>query len=241
MAEMTGQMWEIAHALAADLALNRVSKNLVQQTADYLRNNPQATLSDYLLRLEQLGDAFAGGKSGQFERKDLRRVLERVVRWPRSVDKTLLTLGWIARLVEYYAQHPEEASQRSGLAFLPLRPGAQHEGIVRERQKEQVWIALAPGQWGSATRKFDAEIGDRVRANVLKVESPVRFTVDIVEVVERATPPPSRPPRPPAQQPAPRQPTESEEAAREDRISQAARSFYESMRGRAEQEEGDGK
>ena len=240
MAEMTERMWKIAHALAADLALNRVSRNLVQQAAEYLRHNPQATLGDYLLRLERLGDTFAGGKSGRLERKDLRRALGRV-RWPGDMDKTLLTLGWIARLVDYYAQRPDEASRHSGLRLLKLRPGAKYEGMVRERRRDRVWVVLAPGQWGQALRKFGVEIGDRVSVVVRRAQSPVRFTVDIVEVVERVVPSRPRPAPSAAQPPTTRRPTESKEEVGEDRISQAARSFYEFLQERqAEREERDG-
>ncbi len=194
MQEMTDRMWTIAHRLAADLALNRVSKNLVQQAADYLRRMPQASLADWLDRLEQLGDYFSAGKSGQLERSELHRVLERV-KWSRDSQKAMAVLGWTARLVEYYARRRQEAMERCGLRFLPLHRGDFLDGVVRERQRNRnaVWVAVAPGQWGKTRWRSDVEIGDRVRIEVQRVTSPIRFGIEIVSVARPAAPQPSRP------------------------------------------------
>lgn len=212
MAEMTERMWEIAHTLAADLALNRVSKNLVQQTAGYLRSRPAASLSDYLARLERLGDAFAGGKSGRLERADLRRALGRV-EWPEDARRVLI-LGWIARLVDYYAEHQAEAAQESRIEFVNMYPGQSLEGTVRERDKKrkQMWVAVAPGQWGVAPFREDVDVGDKVQVLVRRVKSPVSFEVEV-------------------------------ELTRDSyQVSAAAQSFYEFLQKKwAEQEDQDGK
>jgi hypothetical protein len=200
MQEMTDQMWAITHRLAADLALNQVSKNLVQQAADHLRRMPQASLTDYLDRLERLGDYFSAGKSGQLERSDLRRVLERV-EWSRDAQKALAVLGWTARLVEYYTHRSQEAMEQCGLRFLLLRPGDHLDGVVRERRGGTVWVAVAPGQWGRATRRHNVEIGDQVQVAVQRVTNPIQFDVEIVSVTRPAASEPSqseRLPEPPA-------------------------------------------
>lgn len=209
---MTERMWTNVHVLAADLALNQVSKNLVQQAADYIRYNPQASLTEYLDRLERLGDYFTAGKGGHLERADLRRALERVKEWPRDPRKTLLVLGWIARLIEYYTHRPEEAVKQSGISFLPLHPGAKLDGVVRDRDKDMVWVAVGSGQWGRATRRFDAEIGDKVRASVQSVTSPIRFDVDIVAVTQRIAPAVSRRVPQPVSLSKPQEPPQPSEA-----------------------------
>jgi hypothetical protein len=231
MPEMTEQMWGIAHTLAADLALNRVSKNLVQQTAEYLRSRPEADLEDYLLRLERLGDAFAGGKSGQLERTDLRRALRRVG-WPRD-DRAVLTLGWVVRLIDYYARRPAEAADRSRLQFVNLHPGDSVKGTVRERsqQEKRMWIAVAPGQWGTAGFHPAVDVGDEVQVSVRRVVSPIDFEVNLTDAPEqrRAQPVQAKSPAASGQrrtQPSP--PPES--PAGEDRISQSAQSVLETIR-----------
>lgn len=213
MQEMTDRMWTIAHTLAADMALNQVSKNLVRQAAEYLRQTPQASLTDYLDRLEQLGDYFTAGKGGQLERADLRRVLERV-KWPQDLQKTLVVLGWTARLVEYYTHHRQEALERCGLQFLQLRRGDHRDGIVRNRWQNTVWVAIAPAQWGRASRRHNVEIGDEVQVAVTRVTNPTRFDVEIVSVKQRAAPMPSRSEQPP-EPPAPPEPEEVSDKAKD--------------------------
>lgn len=228
MPEMTEKMWEIAHTLAADLALNRVSKNLVQQTAEYLRSQPKASLSDYLARLERLGDAFAGGKSGRLERADLRRALGRA-KWLKDTRSSTLILGWIARLVDYYAEHQAEAAPRSQLQFIELRQGQSLEGTVRERDKRQrqMWVAVAPGQWGAASFRDNVDVGDQVQVIVRRATSPVSFEVEVkISSPVRPAPPPKRSQsqvKPPTSKSKVAPPADS------DRISAEAQSFYEFM------------
>jgi len=235
MIEMTNQMWVAAHTLAADLALNQVSKNLVQQAADYIQRNPQAILSEYLERLECLGDYFTAGKGGQLERMDLHRALDRVKKWPQDPQKTRMILGWMARLVEYYAHRPEEAMKRSEIHFLRLRPGEQLDGVVRERQKDIVWVTVGPGQRGHAARRFDVEIGDQVRVVVKSVANPIQFDVDIDSVTQRCTPVVEQPrSSPQAQQP-------SQSPGVDDETSRRAEEILAGFRKIWAQEEKDGK
>jgi len=75
-----------------------------------------------------------------------------------------------------------------------------------------VWVAVGSGQWGRATRRFDAEIGDKVRASVQSVTSPIRFDVDIVAVTQRIAPAVSRRVPQPVSLSKPQEPPQPSEA-----------------------------
>lgn len=186
--EMDNALWRLAHMLAADLALNRVSKNLVQNFLAFLQRYPGAAPAEYAGRLQQLNAAghFDAGKSGPYEREDLCTALLRVETWPDAA-RTRLALGWVTRLVDYYADpaNRDEAIRRSGLEMLALRPGERLPGKVRQADKKNVWVRVHSGQWGRAQCKGDIEIGAEVDVNVRRVTDPVTFDVDIVAVTRR--------------------------------------------------------
>lgn len=98
---MTRQQWMMAHFLAANLADRNVSKNLVAGLRDYLTQHPQANPNDYLKRLVNLGDAFAGGRDELRQRRELRKIMQdatasaRDMAWP-------LVLSWTVRLMVAY-------------------------------------------------------------------------------------------------------------------------------------------
>lgn len=237
MQEMTDQMWRVAHTLAADLALSQVSKNLVQQAAGYVRQAAQASLADYLDRLEQLGDYFAAGKGGPLERVDLRRVLQRVKKWPQNVGETLAILRWTARLVGYYECNRQDAAARCGLDFVSLRQGDHYSGVVRDRHQDTVWVVVAPGQWGRASYRYGVEIGDEVEVAVTRVtDSPVQFDVEIVSVKQRAVSVPEQR-KVPAEVVAPPESKGEEPDAISKRAAELLESFQKTW---AEEEETDG-
>jgi len=204
MAEMNKDTWAMAHILAAELALNQVSKNLVQDLIEYLHTYPQATMAEYAERLVQLNirGYFLAGKSGEFERPDLGAALQRVPGWTSDTDRTCLILGWASRLIEYYAQNPPRAMKMSALEFVDVQQGMHFEGLVRDGDKDRVWVRIASGQWGRAARAKDVDLGDRVRVVVQSARSAIDFNVEIVEVLEyrqRSTKPsiPEEPPTAP--------------------------------------------
>lgn len=185
---MTQTLWRVAHMLAADMALNRVSKNLVRGASEYLLHYPEAALLEYAEHLESLGDLFAAGESGKLERVDFRRALQRVKSWPTEAQETRLLLEWVARLIAYYEQHPEEARDRSLLNFERLRSGRHLEGVVRECKKGTIWVQVASGQWGRGRRQGE-EVGDRVRVEITQAHSPTDFRVKVERVIQRVARP----------------------------------------------------
>jgi hypothetical protein len=223
MAENTKVKWRKVHPLAAELALNRVSKNLVQDVVTYLRAYPETPLLAYAKRLKQLSAEgyFQAGKSGPYERLDLYDALKRV-KIPDDADPAL-QLAWVARLIEYYTQHLHIAARASGLGLRKRRRGEQLSGTVREAFKSTAWVQVTSGQWGRARRRFNVEAGDEVTVQVTQARSRVDFDVDIVRVTKR---------RPPQTLPEVCQPTPASEEPfievseeRDEEISQAADDF----------------
>jgi hypothetical protein len=226
--EMTNKLWGLAHMLAADLALNRVSKNLVQDVITYVQHYPDTPVLEYAARLQQLSETghFQAGKSGPYEREDLYTALHRVKTWPDAVHTRLL-LAWVARLMDYYATAANlaEAIRRSRLPMHELAQGQPLTGKVRETDQRYVWVRVYSGQWGRAQRRGDVDIGDEVEVNVRRVTDKATFDVDIVAVTRRAPRP--QPVTAPASTPAPAPEIPAE---RDEEIKEAAEDFMAFLR-----------
>ncbi len=224
MAEMTGALWRLAHMLAADLALNRVSKNLVQNILTYTQYHPGTSVVEYVARLQQLNETghFQAGKSGPYEREDLYNAVQRVQTWPDDEKETRLVLAWVTRLIDYYAEATNRLAviRLSQLRMLDVQPGQHLSGKVRKADKNNVWVRVQSGQWGCAQRKGDIEIGDEVDVSVRRVTNPATFDVDIVAVTRRV---PRRPPASPP--PAQTRPDAEISPERDAEISAAANNF----------------
>lgn len=235
MAEQMRVRWRTVHRLAAELALNRVSKNLVQDVVTYLRAYPETPLLDYAARLKQLseGGYFQAGKSGPYERVDLHNALKRVS-VPDEADPAL-QLSWVARLIEYYTQVKLRAAHISDLSLPEPRRGEHLDGMVREMSRSTMWVRVASGQWGRARRSRDVDVGDEVEVEVTRVRSPVDFDVNFVRVIRRATP---VTPTVPESEPEPLLIDVSEERDKE--ISEAADDFMAFLRQQWDKEGEDG-
>jgi hypothetical protein len=127
--EMTREQWTIAHILASNLALLNVSKNLVLGLQEYLARHPEATPDDYLERLVQLGDAFAGGEDELRQRRELSRIVRRAARSAPDAE-WLPVLSWAARLMVAY--RPEERG----------RPTQEQEREIKARIQRELEQAL---------------------------------------------------------------------------------------------------
>jgi len=124
-ANLTRQQWLMAHFLAGNLADMNVSKNLVLGLRDYLSHHHNSDPNDYLKRLVDLGDAFAGGQDELSQRRELRDIMRHAtvgvsdMNWP-------LVLSWTARLMVAY--RPEERR----------RPKAGAEAQIEARIRQEL-------------------------------------------------------------------------------------------------------
>lgn len=114
---LSEQEWKLSHQLARALAGKMVSPNQVKQAMAYASQFPpdQAprALIGWLQRLTQLGETFASGKKADLERENLMQVLSPALKNHPDLDWRLL-LGWIARLMLYYAPRATSTKPRGG-------------------------------------------------------------------------------------------------------------------------------
>ena len=113
--QLTDEEWQISNELARALAGRMVSHNLVKQSmvysAQYSPQNTARVLIDWLHRLTQLGETFASGKDIGPERQNLELILLPALKTHPKSNWTLL-LGWVARLMLFYAPRFESSKSK---------------------------------------------------------------------------------------------------------------------------------
>jgi hypothetical protein len=131
------RLWKAAHTLAAELAQWSTDPNVLRMTAAYIKEYPDADLTDWLERLVRLGDYFTSsqqtGRYRQQVREGCRRVGERF--GLSSGQEWAWVLGWAGRLMPYYDEYPVKARRRSevpGFVPEPVRAFRRSRPLVYE-------------------------------------------------------------------------------------------------------------
>ena len=136
------RLWKPAHVLAAELSQWGMDANLVKTAASYMKQYPEANLSDWLDRLVHLGQLFSSSDQTERYRQQLQAACERLANsYPaiKSGDEWAWVLGWAARLMPYYQANLNEAAKLSPVdRFMPkrIKPFQREDSPVEESLPE---------------------------------------------------------------------------------------------------------
>lgn len=156
--------FDIAYALAADLAGSRVDANEAQKTLSYLRSKRDGrALFTYLRTIEDNGSAVVRSRQTMDYYRNLRSACERHLRdlqddYPRLVQ----TYAWSLRLLRYYRTVPDATLESSNVA----RPG------IRSTRSDNRDAILSPTSTPEAQLASSGvpSIGDTFGGEVLAID-----------------------------------------------------------------------
>lgn len=108
--DLTSTQWDLAHAIARQMVLDKTDPNEFRKTISYLRayrDRPDAGKKyfDYLNALARKGNSIGHSKRTQGYLKSIAAICQdHLENYIDDVDTMLQLLGWAARLMQYYKQ-----------------------------------------------------------------------------------------------------------------------------------------